>query len=221
MRQLYQAYFSPSSNKDDDLMIHQVFAWKTKEYINSNTSRGNKHLDFHTDQAYLSLLFDPSKDAQTVAPDILAFLGLRRNDKVQTKLIFCDDIMQNLNSNIIDTLKLDQFYFRKPDAYFDEKKTAFKLPILLKDNNDNFLIRWDETVDSRNRISSENAIKMVRLAIQQSEQHSIFLSPGDFMMFKNKRVLHAREAFNPKYDGTDRWLLRIYGLQQVSHGFLR
>ena len=55
-------------------------------------------------------------------------------------------------------------------------------------------------------------MKKLICAIEQCEQYHIILEPGDFMMFKNKRVLHAREAYQSKYDGNDRWLLRVYGL---------
>ncbi len=33
--------------------------------------------------------------------------------------------------------------------------------------------------------------------------------PGDLLVLDNRRVVHARTAFRPRYDGTDRWLLRV------------
>ncbi|UXN35710.1 hypothetical protein N8E86_01975 [Avibacterium paragallinarum] len=31
-------------------------------------------------------------------------------------------------------------------------------------------------------------------------------------MFNNQRTLHTRNKFTPKFDGNDRWLLRLFGL---------
>ena len=32
---------------------------------------------------------------------------------------------------------------------------------------------------------------------------------GDILLFDNRRVMHARTPFEPRYDGTDRWLQRV------------
>lgn len=35
------------------------------------------------------------------------------------------------------------------------------------------------------------------------------LAAGDLLLFDNRRVMHARTSFEPRYDGTDRWLQRV------------
>lgn len=35
------------------------------------------------------------------------------------------------------------------------------------------------------------------------------LEAGDILLFDNRRVMHARTSFEPRYDGTDRWLQRV------------
>jgi L-asparagine oxygenase len=35
------------------------------------------------------------------------------------------------------------------------------------------------------------------------------MSPGDLLIFDNKRVVHCRTPFNARFDGKDRWLVRI------------
>lgn len=42
------------------------------------------------------------------------------------------------------------------------------------------------------------------------------LLPGDFMVFKNQRVLHARDGFEPQNDGADRWLLRLFAVNDLN-----
>jgi L-asparagine oxygenase len=36
------------------------------------------------------------------------------------------------------------------------------------------------------------------------------LEPGDMVFVDNRLVVHGRIAFWPRYDGTDRWLHRIF-----------
>lgn len=38
---------------------------------------------------------------------------------------------------------------------------------------------------------------------------SVNLRAGDLLLFDNRRVMHARTSFEPRYDGTDRWLQRV------------
>ena len=35
------------------------------------------------------------------------------------------------------------------------------------------------------------------------------MSRGDLLLFDNKRVVHARTPFTARFDGTDRWLMRV------------
>ncbi|MCO7224324.1 TauD/TfdA family dioxygenase [Pleionea sp. CnH1-48] len=39
------------------------------------------------------------------------------------------------------------------------------------------------------------------------------LAPGEMLLFDNRRVAHARSSYEPRYDGTDRWLLRALMLE--------
>ncbi|WP_167474267.1 TauD/TfdA family dioxygenase [Nocardia arthritidis] len=39
--------------------------------------------------------------------------------------------------------------------------------------------------------------------------------PGDLLLVDNRRTVHGRTVFQPRYDGTDRWLLRTYTCASV------
>ena len=41
-----------------------------------------------------------------------------------------------------------------------------------------------------------------------AEARALVLEPGDLLFLDNRRVIHARSAFTPRGDGTDRWLQR-------------
>jgi L-asparagine oxygenase len=36
------------------------------------------------------------------------------------------------------------------------------------------------------------------------------------LIIDNRRSIHARSIFSPRYDGTDRWLQRIYARRDVA-----
>ncbi|MDE9566909.1 TauD/TfdA family dioxygenase [Xenorhabdus bovienii] len=49
----------------------------------------------------------------------------------------------------------------------------------------------------------------------------VALSPGDALILNNRICLHGRSAISDtaKFDGTDRWLVRIYGYKENSTAF--
>jgi L-asparagine oxygenase len=44
-------------------------------------------------------------------------------------------------------------------------------------------------------------------AVRRSTEH-VILQSGDILVIDNRRAVHGRTPFNPRYDGTDRWLKR-------------
>ncbi len=88
-----------------------------------------------------------------------------------------------------------------------------KISTISLDDYNNSILRWGgrSSVSSYNTKECKTAIMRLMCAIEECEQYHIILESVDLMMFKNKRVLHAREEYTPKFDGNDRWLLRVYG----------
>ncbi len=43
----------------------------------------------------------------------------------------------------------------------------------------------------------------------ETDYRSYVLQPGDLIVLDNRRVVHGRTGFNPRYDGADRWLMRV------------
>jgi hypothetical protein len=38
----------------------------------------------------------------------------------------------------------------------------------------------------------------------------VFLTKGDLLIISNKRSVHARTSFTPRFDGSDRWFKKIF-----------
>jgi L-asparagine oxygenase len=60
--------------------------------------------------------------------------------------------------------------------------------------------------DDRDSVGRE-ALECVASAIMRAGAGHT-LKPGDLLIVDNRRVMHARTPFNPRFDGSDRWLMR-------------
>lgn len=47
-------------------------------------------------------------------------------------------------------------------------------------------------------------------AVIEQIAHTLILQPGDLAFVDNRLALHGRNAFQPRYDGRDRWLQRVF-----------
>jgi hypothetical protein len=36
------------------------------------------------------------------------------------------------------------------------------------------------------------------------------------LIFKNQQTFHARDAFTPRFDGLDRWMIRVFGIRDMG-----
>ncbi|WP_433073774.1 TauD/TfdA family dioxygenase [Dactylosporangium sp. CA-052675] len=53
------------------------------------------------------------------------------------------------------------------------------------------------------------ALARLRDAIDEAA-YTLILSPGDLAFVDNRVTLHGRNSFQPRYDGADRWLQRVF-----------
>lgn len=65
--------------------------------------------------------------------------------------------------------------------------------------------------------NSEKALNNLKETIKNIKSFSITFKKGDFLIFKNQEVLYSRDSFKTKYDGNDRWLLKIYGASNIGY----
>lgn len=62
-------------------------------------------------------------------------------------------------------------------------------------------------LDVRDRAAGAALAHLHRRLGELAQAH--VLAPGDLLVLDNRRAAHARTAFSPRYDGSDRWLLRV------------
>lgn len=72
-------------------------------------------------------------------------------------------------------------------------------------------IRVDATLTRGTDADAEAALEELRrVACHADVLERVTLGPGDVLFLDNRKCLHGREAFAARFDGFDRWLVRLY-----------
>ena len=151
------------------------------------------------------------------SPQFLSLYCLRGMDNVYTKIIVLNDVIKQLDNSDIEILKSNSFVVNTPDSFDVYHEVKNVCAIAYKSG------RYYTRFDYHNLHSNDENINRILLKfkniLKTTKCISISFKSGDFLIFKNQEVLHSRESFNPKFDGKDRWLIRIYGANNMN--FLR
>ncbi|NOR63973.1 MAG: taurine catabolism dioxygenase TauD [Rhodobacteraceae bacterium] len=164
---------------------------------------------WHTDNPNWNFQLGKENSASCV-PRFLSFTAIRNNEKVSTDVTSVDRVLAALPGWAVAELRRPVFLFEAPASNEGSGGNLNKLPIIEVQDGQN-LLRFDENIvtatDRRSRASLEILSSCLRAAIGSE----VVLTPGDFFIFKNSRVLHRRRAFVPAQGGDARWLRRVYG----------
>jgi alpha-ketoglutarate-dependent taurine dioxygenase len=70
----------------------------------------------------------------------------------------------------------------------------------------------DGTEESRSQ--AERALQEMRDAVNASTKE-VVLKTGDLLVINNDCTVHGRKPFQPRYDGTDRWVQRMLVVREM------
>lgn len=185
------------SQEQNGKVIQNVFPIRKTE-SDQISSSSKVDLELHTETA-----FHPYK------PDYVMLLCLRGDDSAATTYACLEDILGNIDPEIAYELTKEQFVttidksFRmngEPDA---EVKTA-----ILQNGEDGFIkLNYDSSVMSGLNPLANKALSELKLIISENIKE-FTLKPGQLAIIDNGSTVHGRKHFVPRYDGTDRWLMR-------------
>lgn len=182
---------------------------------NDKSSHGSTHtFGHHVDNPDLPLLSEEIEQ-KSGCPEYLSLMALRADLKVRSNFVLLDDILSNLSQGVIKALSQPHFRIDRPDSFGQEVHTV--LPLLTYDEEGTALCRYDR--ENTTPLNEQAAAALVMLDAQLKDtslQNSINYQPGDLLIIKNQRLLHSREGFSPRDDGTDRWLMRLFGMESLS-----
>lgn len=155
-------------------------------------------LDWHTEDAFHRL-----------RADFLGLLCLRSDPSAAT--VFASVRRMNI-PDLYKKVLFEENYFVDVDKAHSEAKRDEQHPpvsILFGDYDDPYL-RLDPMYMRAhpNNEEAKRALEYIVTNIPAAACQAV-LQQGDLLFIDNYRVVHGRTAFQPKFDGRDRWLKRV------------
>ena len=189
-------------------LIQNIVPTHKTEYGQISTSSKND-LYLHTETA-----FHPYK------PSHVVLLCLRGDDSAGTTIASINEIIKHLDEDVISILQMPFFSTGIDESFKNGKNDNFRLTTeVLKHNKDESEeMQWTMTFDwqlmSGETTEASDALEEFKKAVSKCVE-TIYLKSGDLMLIDNKRAIHGRTKFQPRYDGTDRWLKRILAIKHM------
>ena len=178
-------------------------------------SYGSKYeFKFHSDNPTYKI-YPEYKQNSLNAPEFLSLFCIRGQKNVHTNVILLNDILNRLDQNTIDTLQQNIFIVNTPDSF--DKYHEVENVSVIGQYKDKYYNRFDyHNIKGTNKKSQLALEKFIHI-MEGIQPISLPFESGDFLIFKNQEVLHSRESFTAKYDGFDRWLLRVYSASNIGY----
>ena len=176
-----------------------------KNMENLQTSIGsNKELEIHTEQAFSNL-----------RPNFLSLACIRGDPNAFTYFLPVSRILE-LEPNPEKSILWKPLWKTGVDLSFKIGGQAFiqgdiRGPLAIlngEKENPDFIFDQDLMTGITEKAHSKIA-EIVDIYYTHRIAHC--LQPGEILIIDNRKVVHGRSSFSPKYDGKDRFLIRAFG----------
>lgn len=199
--------------ENDDSYIRHIVPKKNAEMAKS--SYGSRmNLGMHADNPHLPLSIEPITDL-SACPEFLSLTGIRCELTVPTHIVSAAKALTHLSPDILSTLMKPLFTIKRPES-FGEQQYRLIAPLVIITSDGQYLCRYNEASVEANTLAAEEALLALENAIRLEEVQHILLQPGDMLIFKNQQTFHSRDAFTPRFDGMDRWMMRVFGVRDIA-----
>jgi len=191
-------------------LCHMVMPAKNNE---KSFIRSTKKLGFHTEVVNGYFYEENPIPGKPVSPDVFGLLGLRNPDGIATTLIPLDSVLNNLTPDVIEALMKPQFSAISQSS-FDREIMINNISVLTKLSGGGMGLRYSHSKITADNSEAAKALQALADEISHSEHvMQVVLNPGDALILNNRTCVHGRGAITgtQKFDGMDRWLIRIYG----------
>ena len=190
------------SQEQNGNLIHNVLPIP-QQALNQISSSSETALALHTE-----LAFHPYK------PDYVFLMCLREDLSVLTTYAVLNDILTCLSDETIAVLH-QEWFTTTIDLSFILNGAVDKTisTTVLTTTNDGVTFTYDEALIKPVNELADAALKELKVAVNKSIRY-VALETGDLLILNNRTVVHGRNPFKPKYDGTDRWLQRALVIKE-------
>jgi L-asparagine oxygenase len=165
----------------------------------------NTELEIHTEQAFSKL-----------RPDILSLACIRGDINAKTYILPVNIILDKLS-------EYEKILLRKPlwkigvdlsfklhGKQFIDGEIRGPISIINGSEDDPILIFDQDLMSGITEEANQLIKKIVEIYYNHRFQHN--LNTGELILIDNKRAVHGRSPFIPKYDGKDRFLIRCFSV---------
>lgn len=205
LKKIAHKYGFPTAYKQeqDGRLIQHIFPIQKTESTQISSS-SKIDLELHTETAFHSY-----------PPSHVVLMCLRGDPNAATTFALVDDIISSLDEETIFYLKEPLFITAIDDSFrtHGEPNRNILLPILT-DTTEGVSICFDEFFMRGKTSEAQQALEKLLRAIKHHTKE-IVLQTGDVLILNNKKLVHGRKSFIAKYDGTDRWLLRMLVINEM------
>ena len=175
---------------------------------NQTSVSSNVELEIHTEQAFSNL-----------RPDILSLSCLRGDENAFTYILPIHKIIENVTPEELTLLKqplwncgVDLSFKINGNEFIDgDIRGPFSIITDISNNEkcNDYNLLFDQDLMIGINEDANNMIKKV-VNIYYKERISHNLKSGEIILVDNRRAVHGRSPFMPKYDGNDRFLIRCF-----------
>lgn len=206
------------ATQQDGHLVHDIMPIKGLEQEQLGTG-SEQLLWWHNEDAFHSY-----------RGDYIAMMCLRNPDRVATTMACIDDV--RLTKEQVKILFSPHFVIHPDESHQEKNKGSAKLD----DGNDSLVAAYEQINQMNNapqkiavlygdpaspylridpyfmdEVEDEVVQNALNALIQSLEDAliEVALQPGEFLFIDNYKTVHGRKPFKAKYDGNDRWLMRI------------
>jgi hypothetical protein len=186
---LFGDVFSFAALQDGHVTNHVLPIRGAEASVTAGSSRAE--LRWHTEGA-----------GQVTRAHHQAFVCLRNLDRVPTTIAWLDP--SRLPPDVLEVLREPRFH---TDALGPDGTTKVAVPVVSGPDERPYL-RIDPVYMTAGDDDAARALTAVTSALDAAIR-PFHQEPGDLYVIDNFRAVHGRPAFTARYDGRDRWLLRV------------
>ncbi|MDT0329877.1 TauD/TfdA family dioxygenase [Nocardiopsis sp. DSM 44743] len=195
-------------------LVQDVFPRVGQERRQENS--GSVLLELHTEDGFLDR-----------PPHYLSLICVRGDHDAVAATLACGirRVLPSIPADVVAVLRRDRFQIAFSTSFTGGREDIWSRPlaVLTGPIDDPHL-----TVDFHGMVGldgeAQNALDRLRELFLENVVGAV-LRPGQLMIVDNRVAVHGRTSFEPRYDGTDRWLRRCFSVSdlrtvrdQADHG---
>ncbi|KWF00509.1 hypothetical protein WL80_02635 [Burkholderia ubonensis] len=176
-------------------------------------------LPWHMDGAFRPLTDGRAFAASlSAAPRWLVFGVIYDTPSVPMVFASLDEILARLTPDDIAALCRPEFDVRSSDS-FDRTHLTRAVSLLLPDGEGGYYSRFNQLHCTGTTAGAQRALGALSAALSADDiPYRLDIAAGDVVVLDNWRTLHMRSAYTPRWDGADRWLVRVYASPDERDG---